>query len=258
MTTTSLPLEGRTTVVTGGGRGIGRMITTGFLEAGARVIISSRKQDELDAAVAELSELGEISAFAADLSTPEGVAALAVHVRESYDRLDVLVNNAGANWGAPLESFPDAAWDRVLNVNLKGVFGLTQELLSLLRAASTPDYPSRVINIGSVDGLQAPAPGFNNFSYSASKAAVHLLTQQLAATVAPEILVNAIAPGLFPSKMTAGILAAAEEQILQAIPLRRVGQPRDMAGIAVFLAGPDSTYISGAVIPVDGGLIATR
>lgn len=252
------PLEGKTIVVTGGGRGIGKMLATGLLSAGAKVYISSRKEADLDATVSELSPLGEISSFVADLSTDEGVQALAAHVADREQAVHALFNNAGANWGAPLEEFPASAWDRVMNVNVKGVFGLTQALLPLLRAASTTDDPARVVNIGSVDGLRAPAPGFNNFSYSASKAAVHLLTQQLAATLAPDVLVNAIAPGLFESKMTAGMLALGEDTIAQQIPLRRIGRPQDMAGIAVFLAGPDSTYITGAVIPVDGGVIASR
>lgn len=251
-------LAGKVAVVTGGGRGIGRMITEGLLRAGAKVYISSRKQAGLDEAVDEMSALGVVSAYACDLGTPDGVGALAAHIAEHESELHVLVNNAGANWGAPLEEFTDLAWDRVLNINLKGLFGLTQALLPLLRGASTADDPARVINIGSIDGLRAPAPGFDNFSYSASKAAVHLLTQHLASTLAPEILVNAVAPGLFESKMTAGILALGEGTLAQAIPLRRIGRPGDMAGIATFLAGPGSTYITGAVIPVDGGVIAGR
>lgn len=245
-------------MVTGGGRGIGKMLTIGLLEAGAKVYISSRKQADLDTAVTELSPLGDISAFAADLGTTDGVQALADHITEREHAVHALFNNAGANWGAPLEEFPDTAWDRVMNLNVKGVFSLTRTLLPLLRAASKPEDPARVVNIGSIDGIRAPAPGLNNFSYSASKAAVHLLTQQLATTLAPDILVNAIAPGLFESKMTAGILALGQDKITSQIPLKRIGRPDDMAGIAVFLAGPHSTYITGAVIPVDGGIAAGR
>ena len=252
------PLSGKVIVVTGGGRGIGRMITAGLLDAGAKVYICSRKQAELDAAVRDLGSQGDISAFSADLGTSQGVQALAAHIAEREQAVHALFNNAGANWGAPVEEFPEGAWDRVMSVNVKGVFGLTQALLPLLRAASTPDDPARVVNIGSIDGLHAPAPGFNNFSYSASKAAVHMLTQQLATTLAPDILVNAVAPGLFESKMTAGILSAGERTVASHIPLRRIGQPHDMAGIALFLVGPASTYITGAVIPVDGGVVASR
>ncbi len=259
MSSTQIPtLQGKVAVVTGGGRGIGRMIAEGLLRQGAKVYISSRKEADLEATVAELSETGEITFFTTDLATSEGVEALASHLAAHERGIDVLVNNAGANWGAPIEDFPSTAWDRVLSVNVKAVFALTQALLPLLRAASTEDDPSRVINIGSVDGLRAPQPGFNNFSYSASKAAVHLLTQQLATTLAPEILVNAVAPGLFESKMTAGILQFGSEAVAARIPLRRIGRPSDMAGIATFLAGPASTYITGVVIPVDGGIIASR
>ncbi len=252
------PLEGKTVVVTGGGRGIGRMFTEGLLRAGADVYITSRKQPDLDATVQELSPLGRVSAFAADLGTPEGVESFAAHLREREDRLHALFNNAGATWGASLEDFPPSAWDKVLAVNVTGVFLLTQALLPLLKAGATSDDPARVINVGSVDGLVAPTPGYDNFSYSASKAAVHHLTRQLATTLAPDILVNAIAPGFFPSKMTAFLLTEGTEPVASQIPLRRIGRPADMAGIAVFLAGPDSTYITGAVIPVDGGVSAGR
>ena len=257
MSTQTPVLAGKVAVVTGGGRGIGKMITRGLLEAGAKVYISSRKEADLKAAVDELSPLGEVHAVSADLGTAGGVETLAGHLKERESRLHALFNNAGANWGAPLEEFPDSAWDKVLSLNVKGVFALTQALLPLLKAASTPDDPARVINTGSVDGLRAPAPGFNNFSYSASKAAVHMLTRQLAATLAPDVLVNAIAPGLFESKMTAGILSRGTDAIAGRIPLKRIGRPEDMAGIAVFLTSPVSSYITGAVIPVDGGILAT-
>lgn len=195
----------------------------------------------------------------ADLGTVEGVAALTATVSARESHLHALINNAGANWGAPLDEFPAAAWDRVLSVNLKGVFLLTQALTPLLRASATlQGDPARVVNIGSIDGLRSPEPGMDNFSYSASKAGVHLLTQQLSGVLAPTILVNAIAPGLFPSKMTAGLLAAGEGALANQIPLQRIGRPGDIAGITEFLLGPTSTYITGAVIPVDGGLNAHR
>ncbi|AGS67357.1 SDR family oxidoreductase [Streptomyces collinus] len=256
-TPTPLP-AGKVAVVTGGGRGIGKMITRGLLEAGATVYVSSRKEADLKSTVEELSPLGDIHAVPADLATAHGVQTLASYVGERESRVHALFNNAGATWGASLEEFPESAWDRVLSVNVKGVFALTQALLPLLKAASTPDDPARVVNTGSIDGLRAPAPGFNNFSYSASKAAVHMLTQQLAGALAPEILVNAVAPGLFESKMTAGILSIGADTIAGQIPLKRIGRPADMAGIAVFLMSPASSYITGAVIPVDGGINATR
>jgi NAD(P)-dependent dehydrogenase (short-subunit alcohol dehydrogenase family) len=251
-------LDGKVAVVTGGGRGIGKMIAAGLLRAGATVYLSSRKADDLRVAARELSDLGTVHPLAADLSTSAGVHALTSHLSDRECGIHLLFNNAGANWGAPLEEFPDSAWDKVLAVNVKGVFLLTQALLPLLRAASAPGDPARIINTGSVDGISAPGTGFNNFSYAASKAAVHLLTQQLAGELAPHILVNAIAPGLFPSKMTAEILAAGTDAIASRIPLQRIGQPEDIAGLSVFLGSRASSYITGAVIPVDGGLIATR
>ncbi|MDJ0395848.1 SDR family oxidoreductase [Rhodococcus sp. G-MC3] len=258
MTAPRSPLAGKVAVVSGGGRGIGRMITEGLLRAGMSVYISSRKEFELDSAAAELAEFGSVYAVPADLATVEGVATLAATVSAREPHLHALINNAGANWGAPLDEFPAAAWDRVLSVNLKGLFMLTQALTSLLRAGATLHDPARVVNIGSIDGLRSPQPGMDNFSYSASKAGVHLLTQQLAGALAPHVLVNAIAPGLFPSKMTAGLLAAGESELAARIPLRRVGRPVDIAGITEFLLGPTSTYITGAVIPLDGGLNAHR
>jgi NAD(P)-dependent dehydrogenase (short-subunit alcohol dehydrogenase family) len=251
-------LTGKVAVVTGGGRGIGKMIAEGLVRCGVRVYLSSRKQADLDATVEELSRHGEVHAIAADLGTVEGVEALTAALSAREESIHALVNNAGASWGAPLEQFPPTAWDRVLSVNVKGVFALTQSLLPLLREASAPDDPARVITIGSVDGLRAPHAGYNNFSYSASKAAVHLLTQQLAGELAPDITVNAIAPGLFRSKMTEFMLEDGGVLAAQQIPMRRIGRPDDMAGITVFLLSRASSYITGAVIPVDGGVTATR
>jgi NAD(P)-dependent dehydrogenase (short-subunit alcohol dehydrogenase family) len=251
-------LDGKVTVVTGGGRGIGKMIATGLLGAGATVYLSSRKSADLDAAVDELSALGPVHAVAADLSTPQGVQTLTAYLSDRENGVHALFNNAGASWGSPFEKFPASGWNKVLDVNVRGVFLLTQALLPLLKAAALPDDPARVINTGSVDGILAPSVGFNNFSYSASKAAVHMLTRQLAGELAPDVLVNAIAPGLFPSKMTAAILDAGADTVAQHIPLQRIGRTEDIASISVFLASPASSYITGAVIPIDGGLTATR
>jgi NAD(P)-dependent dehydrogenase (short-subunit alcohol dehydrogenase family) len=245
-------VEGRTVLVTGGSRGIGRMIASGFVEAGAKVYISSRKADACAEVAAELSQVGTCLALPADLSTEEGCRRLAGALAEVEERLDVLVNNAGATWGAPLEEFDEAAWDRVLDLNVKGVFHLTKFALPLLRAAGTVDSPARVINIGSIDGIQVPV--LETYSYSASKAAVHQLTRHLARQLAPEITVNAIAPGPFESKMMAATLRAFGDQIAAAAPLRRIGRPDDMAGAAIYLASRAGAYLTGAIIPVDGGI----
>ncbi|MDT7587437.1 MAG: hypothetical protein QOE32_4987 [Pseudonocardiales bacterium] len=250
-------LTGKVAVVTGGSRGIGYMIATGLLRAGAKVYLSSRKEQELKAAAEQLGELGPVEAVPADISSEAGAAALAAAISEVEPRVHALFNNAGAAWGAELTDFPDKGWDKVLNVNVKGVFHLTVKLLPQLRAAATPDDPARVVNVGSIDGIKVPEREFQNFSYSASKAAVHMLTRHLAAELAPEILVNAIAPGPFESQMMAGLLAAHGDAIRDRSPLHRIGRPDDMAGIAVFLASRASTYITGAVIPVDGGISTT-
>jgi NAD(P)-dependent dehydrogenase (short-subunit alcohol dehydrogenase family) len=251
-------LAGKVAVVTGGGRGIGVMIARGLLQAGARVYLSSRKEAELDAAVAELSPLGRVAAIPADLGTAEGVDTLAAALADREDAVHALFNNAGANWGAPFDEFPESGFDRVFNVNVKGVFLLTRALVPLLTAAATDDDPARVVNTGSVDGFFTPEKGRDNFSYSASKAAVHMLTKHLATELAPKILVNAIAPGLFESRMTKVLLAPGADAVGKALPLGRIGAPDDMAGIAVFLASRASSYITGAVIPVDGGVSTIR
>jgi NAD(P)-dependent dehydrogenase (short-subunit alcohol dehydrogenase family) len=245
-------IAGKTALVTGGSRGIGLMIARGYVEAGARVYISSRKADVLDEVAAELSKVGECHAIAADLSAEAECRRLAEAIAARESNLDVLVNNAGATWGAPLEQFDDAAWERALALNVKGVFHLTKFLLPLLEEAGTAEDPARVINIGSIDGLRVPL--MDNYSYSASKAAVHMLTRHLAKRLAPRVTVNAIAPGPFESKMMAATLEAFGEQIAAGTPLKRIGRPDDMAGAAIYLASRAGAYLTGAVIPVDGGI----
>ena len=245
-------IAGRTALVTGGSRGIGLMIARGYVEAGARVYISSRKADVLDEVAAELSKAGECHAIAADLSTEPECRRLAEAIAARESSLDILVNNAGATWGAPLDQFDEAAWERALALNVEGVFHLTKFLLPLLEAAGTADEPARVINIGSIDGIRVPL--MENYSYSASKAAVHMLTRHLAKRLAPEITVNAIAPGPFESKMMAATLEAFGGQIAASTPLKRIGRPDDMAGAAIYLASRAGAYLTGAVIPVDGGI----
>ena len=248
-------VSGKTALVTGGGRGIGLMISRGLVQAGVRVVIASRKAEDLEAAAAELRTFGDCEAIPADLSTPEGAGALADAVRARFDALHILVNNSGATWGAPLEEFPASGWDRVINTNLEGVFHLTVRLLPALRAAASEDDPARVINIGSIDGIRVPA--VENYSYSASKAAVHMLTRHLARRLASEqITVNAIAPGPFQSKMMAFMLDTPEKraEVARMVPLGRIGRPDDAAGLTVFLASRAGSYLTGAVIPLDGGI----
>jgi NAD(P)-dependent dehydrogenase (short-subunit alcohol dehydrogenase family) len=243
-------------VVTGGSRGIGLMIARGFVEAGAKVYISSRKADVCDAVAAELSKSGHCYSIPADLGTEAGCRHLAAQLAEREYRVHVLVNNAGANWGAPLESYPDDAFDKVLALNLKGVFHLTRLMVPLLEKAGNDDDPARVINIGSIDGLQAPA--LETYAYSSSKAAVQHLTRVLAHRLAAQhITVNAIAPGPFESKMMHDTLERFGDAIRASCPLGRIGRPDDMAGTAIYLASRASAYVTGVVLPVDGG-ISTR
>ena len=249
-------LSGKTAVVTGGTRGIGLMIARGLLAAGARVYVSSRKPEACAAAEQELSQYGTVTAIPADLSTEPECLRLAREIGNREQALDVLVNNAGATWGAPLSEFPATAWDKVVDLNLKAPFFLTRAFLPLLEAAGTRDDPARVINIGSIDGLHVPS--LPTYSYSASKAGLHHLTRVLARDLGPrQITVNAVAPGPFESKMMAATLQAFGAEIAESAPLRRIGRPDDMAGVAVFLASRAGAYVTGAVIPVDGGLGTT-
>jgi NAD(P)-dependent dehydrogenase (short-subunit alcohol dehydrogenase family) len=252
-------VAGKTALVTGGGSGIGLMITRGFVEAGVKVYISSRKADVIGAVAKELSDVAGsagVIPLTADLSRADEADRLAAEIAEREPRLDILVNNAGANWGEDYETFPDRAWDRVLDLNVKGVFHLTRALTPTLAAAAAPGDPARVINIGSIDGLHVPE--LETYSYSTSKAAVHQLTKVLARKLAPRhITVNAVAPGPFESKMMAATLDAFGDHIRRSVPLGRIGEPEDMAGIAIFLASRAGAYLTGTVIPVDGGYVGT-
>jgi NAD(P)-dependent dehydrogenase (short-subunit alcohol dehydrogenase family) len=245
-------VAGKVVVVTGGSRGIGEMIARGFVEAGAKVYISSRKREACEALAAELSKTGVCIPIPADLATEAGAKHLAREVSAREPELHVLVNNAGANWGAPFAEYSDAAWDRVLSLNVKGVFNVTRELAPQLQEAARPGDPARVINIGSIDGIRVPL--LETYAYSASKAAVHHLTRVLAKRLAPRVTVNAVAPGPFESKMMAATLERFRDAIVAACPLGRIGEPDDMAGVAIYLASRAGAYLTGAVIPVDGGL----
>jgi NAD(P)-dependent dehydrogenase (short-subunit alcohol dehydrogenase family) len=242
-------------LITGGSRGLGQMIARGFVERGAVVFITSRKAEECEAAAAELQEFGHCTAIPGDVSSTAGIRGIGEHLRTSGYTLDVLVNNAGATWGAPLETFPEAGWDKTMDVNLKGIFFLIQELLPLLRRAALPQAPARIINITSIDGLRPPS--FESFAYSASKAGVIMLTRHLARYLANEaILVNAIAPGFFLTKMTKGILSDPDQAFVASIPLGRLGAAHEIAGVALFLASKASTYLTGSILTCDGGACA--
>jgi NAD(P)-dependent dehydrogenase (short-subunit alcohol dehydrogenase family) len=250
--TSLFDVSNKVVLVTGGSRGIGEMIARGFVEAGAVVYISSRKAEVGDALAKELSKIGPCTSIPADLSKESECLRLANELIEREAHLDVLVNNAGATWGAPMDEYDEAAFERVLALNVKGVFHMTKFLRPLLEVTGTEESPSRVINIGSIDGIHVPA--METYAYSASKAAVHQLTRHLAKYLAPKITVNAIAPGPFESKMMHATLEAHRDAIESAAPMKRIGKPSDMAGAAIFLASPAASYITGVILPVDGGI----
>jgi NAD(P)-dependent dehydrogenase (short-subunit alcohol dehydrogenase family) len=249
-------IKGKIALVTGGSRGIGKMIATGYVKSGVKTYISARKADQCNQTAEELSQFGECVSIPMDLSSEENCRNLAKIIGDKEDQLDILVNNAGATWGAPIEEFDEVAWERVLSINVKGVFHLTKFLIPMLTKTGTKENPSRVINIGSVDGIQVPL--LETYSYSASKAAVHQLTRHLAKRLAPLVTVNAIAPGPFESKMMHATLEAFGDQIAAMAPLKRIGKPSDMAGTAIFLASEAASYITGVILPVDGGIATLK
>ena len=259
MTPNSLfSLEGKTALVTGGATGIGRMAATGLMMAGAHVLIASRKEDACFAVAEQLNSMdapGSAEGFAGDVGTEDGIEALAKGTTERTDTLHILMNNAGITWGAPMGAFPHAAWEKVMNVNVAGLFHLTQSLLPTLIATATPDDPARVVNVGSVMGEAALGDGA--YSYSASKAAVLHLTKIMAKELAGHhVTVNALAPGPFVSKMTA--FATADEgmrdKVGADVPLGRVGRDEDIAGCMQFLCGKGGSFLTGAILPVSGGI----
>ncbi len=249
-------VAGKTAVITGGSSGLGLAMAEAYLRCGARVYITGRKLEPLEAARSDLAALGDVRAVAGDVGTPEGIEALRAAL-EGEDKLHVLINNAGITWGASLEKFPADAWDSVLGVNVKAPFMLTQAFLGKLQAAATPADPARVINIGSVYGVTSQV--LRAWSYAASKAAIHQLTKVLAAELAARnILVNAIAPGFFPSKMTHFMTSSEDRmaELRKMIPLGREGSKDDIGALALFLGSRASAYMTGNVIPLDGGILA--
>lgn len=249
-------VSGKVVLVTGGSRGIGEMIARGFVENGAKVYISSRKADVCAAIAAELSAVGRCTALPFDLGTLAGIEALTAALAEREQRLDVLVNNAGANWAAPIDDYPEDGWDKVQSLNLKAPFFLAQRLLPMLRAAATADAPARIVNIASIDGINPS--NLETYAYTTSKAGCIMLTRHLAKRLAPEhILVNAIAPGPFQSQMMKATLEREGEAIRASNPRGRIGTPEDIAGVAIFLSSRASAYTTGAVVPCDGGVAPT-
>jgi NAD(P)-dependent dehydrogenase (short-subunit alcohol dehydrogenase family) len=245
-------LDGRVALVTGGSRGIGRMIAEGFLEQGAKVYISSRKADKCDEAAEALSKFGPCISLPQDVSTTAGCKTLAERLVALEPKLDILVNNAGAAWGAAFEEFPESGWDKVLNLNLKSPFFLTQALHGALKRAASPDKPAKVINIASIDGIRLNPQ--ETYSYHASKAGLIYLTRRLAARlISDNIVVSAIAPGAFASEMNRDARDHGDA-IAKRIPSRRIGADEDMAAAAIYLAARSGDYVVGETIAVDGGV----
>ena len=255
---TLFSLHGNVALVTGGATGIGRMAATGLMMAGAHVLIASRKADACEAIAHDLNAMdspGSVEGFAGDVSSEDGIATLVEEVGGRTDNLHILMNNAGIAWGAPLGQFPHAAWEKVMNVNVAGLFHLTQALLPTLIASATADDPARVVNVGSVMGEVALGDGA--YSYAASKAAVLHMTKIMAKELAGHhVTVNALAPGPFVSKMTAFATAdeGMREKVGADVPLGRVGRDEDIAGCMQFLCGRGGSYLTGAVLPVSGGI----
>ncbi|MDC1275541.1 SDR family NAD(P)-dependent oxidoreductase [Ascidiaceihabitans sp.] len=251
-------LDGKVALITGGATGIGRMAATGLMQAGAHVFIASRKQGACEAVAAELNQMGssgKATGFVGDVGSAAGVEALSEEIAKRTGTLNILMNNAGLTWGAELGKFPFEAWEKVQSVNNAGLFHLTQSLLPMLIKSATLDDPSRVVNVGSVMG-DAPL-GDGAYSYAASKAAVHQITKIMAKELAEKhVTVNALAPGPFVSRMTA--FATADEdtrdKVGQDVPLGRVGRDEDIAGCMQFLCGRGGSYLTGAILPVSGGI----
>ncbi len=259
-------VKGKVALVTGGSRGIGEMIAAGLLANGAKVYISSRKAQQCDEAAQRLMQNygGECISIPANVADMDGIDALVAEISKREKHVDILVNNAGVSWGAPLEEFPEVGWDKVMDTNVKSIFFLTQRMLPLMTSRATTEDPSRIVNIGSIDGLSTPT--FETYSYGPSKAAVHSLTKVLAARLRKRnIIVNAIAPGPFPTYMlSTGVGGGGDVEatdwstVGQMNPSNRVGSPEDIAGLTIFLCSRAGAFTVGEVISCDGGTLLGR
>jgi|TARA_B110000438_G_scaffold101111_1_gene99981 NAD(P)-dependent dehydrogenase (short-subunit alcohol dehydrogenase family) len=248
-------LSGKTALITGGSSGLGLVMAKGLLQNGAKVVIASRRKKKCDLALQELKAYGEVYAFATDVTQAEPREKLLEFVDDKLGSLSILLNNAGANWGASLEDYPDEGFAKVMDINLNAVFSLSRDAVPLLSKAASAKDPARIINIGSMDGIHIPiVQRVPTFAYSASKAALHHLTKAMAVELAPkQITVNAVAPGFFESRMTDYIFEHYLDDIEDDCPLHRIGQPQEIVGIVAYLASKAGSYTNGAVIPVDGG-----
>ena len=250
-------IAGKVALVSGGSRGIGEMIAEGFVKNGVKTFITSRKAEQCDETAKRLSKFGECISIPADLTNSNEIKKVKSKVESETNTLNILVNNAGAVWAADFDNFPENGWDKVMDTNVKAMFFLTQQFIKLLEENGTNEDPSRIINIGSIDGLGIPRA--ETYSYPASKAAVHHLTRVMANRLAQRnINVNAIAPGPFESQMMKSTLKSFSEEIINSVPRKRIGKPEDMAGASIFLSSKASAYITGIVMPVDGGSLIAR
>lgn len=249
-------LAGKIALVTGGSKGIGLMISTALVKAGAKVYISSRSQESCDEVAKQLSEHGACVSLPFDLSTVDNIQLLADQLGEHEEKLDILINNSGRSWGAPIESFPEKGWDNVMTLNVKSPFYLVQKLLHLLTAAGTAEDPARIINIGSIAGISSLTQ--SAYSYMASKAAINHLTKGLAIDlVGRNITANAIAPGFFPSRMTRHITEDDKmmDYAMSMVPMGRMGKAEEIGSLAIYLCSKPSAYITGSVLTIDGGVL---
>ncbi|HBW83500.1 MAG: 3-oxoacyl-ACP reductase [Gammaproteobacteria bacterium] len=253
-------LEGKTALVTGGSSGLGLNMAKALVQNGVKVAICSRRKEKMDLALSDLRKFGDCIAITADITLPEDRSRVLEGVEQYFGCLSILVNNAGANWGAPLAEYPDEGFEKVISTNLNAVFALTRDAVPLLKKSASVENPSRIVNIGSMDGLHVPVvQRVPTFAYSASKAALHHLTRALAVELGPQcITVNAVAPGFFESRMTDYIFEHYLQDIEADCPLRRVGQAEEIAGVIIYLASRAGNYTNGAVIPLDGGTSVSK